>query len=237
VGIGAIDVAAAERPRAFGTLASARVIRVALLAEVRLHREGLAALLARDKRLHVTPLAPTTAGLPSWSKPPDVILVDAPGSIQRIASAAQAPIVVLGLPDDEREVIALAESGVLGFVEREASLEDLIASVVSAARREASFPPRIATTLLRRVTALSARQTPVDDPQLTVRERQIVELIAEGLSNKEIAARLFIEVATVKNHVHNILEKLQVSRRSDAVARLKIVPLPTARSTTRSRAG
>ena len=82
---------------------------------------------------------------------------------------------------------------------------------------------------------------------LTVRERQVVQLIAEGLSNKEIATRLGIEVATVKNHVHNILEKLDVNRRSDAVARLRVVEsadeMPTslelarARSRPRSTAG
>lgn len=227
------------------------MIRVLLLGDVRLHREGIAALLAQDGRLRVVALAPTADGLPRWTTPPDVIVVasahDRPESLRRVADAAQEPIVVLGVPDDEEDVIAFAESGVLGFVEREASLDELIATVVSAARREASFPPRVATTLLRRVSALATRQASAGVTELTVRERQVVQLIAEGLSNKEIATRLCIEVATVKNHVHNILEKLQVSRRLDAVARLRIVegrgPAPTAfpvsevRSSTRSTVG
>jgi DNA-binding NarL/FixJ family response regulator len=84
----------------------------------------------------------------------------------------------------------------------------------------------------------------VDAAALTVRESQVAGLIAEGLSNKEIATRLCIEVATVKNHVHNILEKLGVKRRFDAVARLRLVErdgpepaLAEARSTTGFRAG
>jgi DNA-binding CsgD family transcriptional regulator len=97
--------------------------------------------------------------------------------------------------------------------------------------------------LLRRVRSLGPRSTATDVTTLTLREREVVQLIAEGLSNKEIAARLFIEFATVKNHVHNILEKLDVARRSDAVARLRIVPSdvqasaglpPAARSASRS---
>jgi DNA-binding NarL/FixJ family response regulator len=111
----------------------------------------------------------------------------------------------------------------VGFVEREAELDELVASVECAARGEASFPPRIATTLLRRISSLAMRRASPEPNSLTARERQIVQLIAEGLSNKEIGTRLFIEVATVKNHVHNILEKLQVKRRDDAVARLRLV--------------
>ena len=125
----------------------------------------------------------------------------------------------------------------LGFVERDAGLDELVTSIVCAARGEASFPPPIATTLLRRVASLSgAPGVSADVAGLTARERQIVEVIAEGLSNKEIAARLSIEVATVKNHVHNILEKLQVSRRSEVVTQLRLVE-GGERSAARFRAG
>ncbi len=215
------------------------MIRVHLLSDVRLHREGIAALLALDERLSVSTFVVPDEDFENWSTRPDVIVVDAstdrrPETIRTIARTHPEPIVALGVPNDEKDVISFAEAGVLGFVEREAPIDDLIASIVSAARREASFPPRIATTLLRRVSALGASRAP-DMDALTVRERQIVELIAEGLSNKEIAVRLYIEVATVKNHVHNILEKLKVSRRSEAVARLHLVEGPETRSTTRSR--
>jgi DNA-binding NarL/FixJ family response regulator len=214
-----------------------RALRLLLIGQVRLNREGLAALLNRDGRLCVTALASTQDVIPDRHEAVDVVVVD----------AVEAPIVALGAPADERQVIALAELGVVGFLERDASLDELVASVVSAAHGEATLPPRIATTLLRRVTGLAARRNSPDAAPLTVRELQVVDLIAEGLSNKEIATKLCIEVATVKNHVHNILEKLQVSRRSDAVAHLRVIeaddsgpavfPVAAVRSTTRSRAG
>ena len=160
--------------------------------------------------------------------PYDVALVDASGrddvaEIRRLAGEVDAPIVAFAVPDDDRAVIELAEAGVLGFVGRDATLEELVAAVRSAVRGEASLPPHVATALLHRVSAPPPPMPSAEVASLTVRERQIVQIIGEGLTNKEIAARLSIEVATVKNHVHNILEKLQVSRRTEAVARLRLV--------------
>jgi DNA-binding NarL/FixJ family response regulator len=221
------------------------VIRLLVLGDVRLHREGLAALFEGDGRVAVTAVASTTDDLSAVAESVDVVVVDSatydePEQIRAVAAALWQPIVALGVPTDERRVIAFAEAGVLGFVERNASLDELVASIVCAAEGQASFPPPIATTLLRRVTRLTSERVSPDAAGLTARERQIVEIIAEGLSNKEIAARLSIEVATVKNHVHNILEKLQVSRRSEAVTRLRLVEggqHPEARSRIGSSAG
>jgi two-component system, NarL family, nitrate/nitrite response regulator NarL len=206
--------------------AGCAVISVLLVGGVRLHREGIAALLRDDPRLDVAVGPASADALARAAAAVNVVVVDAAdhdglASVRRLAETGR-PIVALGVPSDVGDVIAFAEHGALGFLEREASLEDLATSVLSAARGEASFPPRIGTALLRRVRVPSARPTSADAP-LTVRERQIVDLIADGLSNKQIAARLTIEVATVKNHVHNILEKLQVSRRTDAVDRLRLV--------------
>jgi two-component system nitrate/nitrite response regulator NarL len=217
------------------------VTRVALLGDVRLNREGLATLLRRDGRLQVAAIASTADGLADQDSV-DVVIVDTtthdgPVPLRSLLEGLRAPIVVLDAPDEERNVIAFAEVGVVGFVEREAGLDDLVAAVVCAARGDASFPPRIATKLLRRASSGATRRIPADVGSLTAREHEIVQLIAEGLSNKQIAKRLYIEVATVKNHVHNILEKLQVSRRTDAVARLRLIeggaePAVTTRSRT-----
>jgi two-component system nitrate/nitrite response regulator NarL len=224
------------------------MIRVHLLGDVRLNREALATLLVRDGRLGVSGHGPSADDLLLRSGSVDVLVVDTSGhagleATRRVIGDAELPVVALGVPDDPDHVIALAELGVVGFVEREASLDELVGSVVSAARGEATCPPRIATTLIRRVSSLAAVRHSADVTALTARERQVVQLIAEGLSNKEIAARLCIEVATVKNHVHNILEKLEVNRRSDAVARLRVVETagetpPTVRlAATRSTTG
>jgi two-component system nitrate/nitrite response regulator NarL len=223
----AVDVseaAAALGPSPTGT------IRVFLVGELSLNREALAALLNGDGRLEVVEHAPAIEAVRLRQCHADVIVVDTSGSdgrdaVRRVAANADAPIVALGAPSGEDDVIALAESGVLGFVEGESRLEELVAAVLRAAMGESAVPQRIATTLLRRVSTLEARRRRVDIAALTVREAQVAELIAEGLSNKEIGTRLCIEVATVKNHVHNILEKLGVNRRFDAVARLRLVEM------------
>ncbi len=128
----------------------------------------------------------------------------------------------LAVSEVESDVLAWAEAGVVGYVPREASLEDLVSTIEAVVRGELRCSPRIAATLFRRVTKLSAnrRHTP-QGIHLTPRELEILDLIDHGLSNKQIAGKLGIEVATVKNHVHNILEKLQVNRRGEAAARMR----------------
>jgi len=206
------------------------VIRVAVIADVRLHRDGVAALLRADGRIRVAATA-HASGEARLEADVDVVVLDTAaedgvGLVRRWA-CAERPLVAIGIPRAEEHVLAFAETGVLGFVERDAPVEELADSIEAAARGEASCPPRVATTLLRRIAAPAPRQAPrLETTALTAREQQIVELIAEGLSNKEIGRRLYIEVATVKNHVHNILEKLHVSRRGEAVARLRLVLPP-----------
>jgi DNA-binding NarL/FixJ family response regulator len=128
-------------------------------------------------------------------------------------------VVALSAPESEREGVACAEAGVAGYVARDASIQDLVAAVTSAARGEVVCPPSIAASLMRelarRAAGLPAMGT---GARLTPRERQVIELIDRGLSNKEIARTLHIALSTVKNHVHNILEKCQVGRRMEAVS-------------------
>jgi DNA-binding NarL/FixJ family response regulator len=203
------------------------VIRVGVVADVRLHRDGVAALLHVDGRIRVAATA-HASGPARVETDVDVIVLDTVGEdglgLVRRWTGVGRPLVAIGIPRAEEHVLAFAETGVLGFVERDAGVDELADSIEAAARGEASCPPRIATTLLRRIATTPRAQPPrADAAGLTAREQQIVELIAEGLSNKEIGSRLYIEVTTVKNHVHHILEKLQVSRRGEAVARLRLV--------------
>ena len=132
-------------------------------------------------------------------------------------------VIVLAIDEQEDCVLPLVEAGAAGYVTHEASLAELFSVVRSAVRGEALCSPRIVASLARRLTQM-ADQRPVraELGELTVRERQIARLLDEGLSNKEIAIQLCIEVATVKNHVHNILEKLHVHRRGEAAARLRV---------------
>ena len=122
----------------------------------------------------------------------------------------------------ESDVLTCAEAGVAGFVPVEASLADLVATVEGVARGEFACSARIAGVLLRHVGNLAlARTSPRALPALTARELEVLRLLDGRCSNKQIARQLGIEVATVKNHVHRLLEKLHVHRRMDAVATVK----------------
>jgi DNA-binding NarL/FixJ family response regulator len=163
---------------------------------------------------------------------PDIILMrtDSTESLETLRTVlGRVPttkVVALGVSEAEDEIIECAEAGIAGYLPRNGSLEDLVVLIQSVARGEAQCSPRIAATLLRRVATLAGeRRSTAALGRLTPREHEIVGLIDQSLSNKEIAQRLSIEVRTVKNHVHNILEKLQVHRRNQAAAQLRAVLL------------
>jgi DNA-binding NarL/FixJ family response regulator len=203
------------------------VTRVLILAEVGVHRDALAGSLGGNGRCDVVGVA---AGLDDALAAleevrPEIVLVDMPmpagaNAVRALVSAApQAKVVAVEVSEAESDVIALAEAGAAGYVTREASTEDLVAVVEAASRGEVLCSPGIAGTLLRRVGTLARerRPEPIEGP-LTARELDVLCLIEEGRSNKEIARALSIELPTVKNHVHSILEKLDVRRRTAAVA-------------------
>ena len=202
------------------------MIRVFIAADVRLYREGLAETLGRRESLSVVGAqrCGTEAMWHIVELRPDVVLLDVgmPQScgfareIQR--NAPTTSIVALGIGESHDQILTYAEAGITGYLTIDTSLEDLVAVVESVSRGEAICSPQLAGSLVRRLAALAADREP-DPPhaRLTSREREVVALIERDLSNKEIANSLGIEVATVKNHVHNLLEKLSVHRRSEAI--------------------
>jgi two-component system nitrate/nitrite response regulator NarL len=205
-------------------------VSLLVVDDTRLSREGLAHILEAEPWVAaVETAADAKAALRHVAGfSPDVVLVSMAtvGGVDIVGAVAGAApnafVVAIGASEREDEVIACAEAGVSGFLIRPGSLADLHAMVKSAARGERLFSPRVATALLRRVTSLAAeRRSLVGPTRLTAREHEILGLIDQGLSNKEIAQRLSIEVRTVKNHVHSILEKLQVRRRGEAAARMR----------------
>ncbi|MGH8931650.1 MAG: LuxR C-terminal-related transcriptional regulator [Egibacteraceae bacterium] len=148
-------------------------------------------------------------------------------------NVSSPPVIALGVPEVEEHVLACAEAGAAGYLPKRGSFADLLRVMKSVARGEAVLPPRIAATLLRRVATLAAQGQP--DPnhaRLTPREREVLALIEKGWSNKDIARHLSIEVRTVKNHVHNIFDKLRVRSRGEAaaVARTALSTIPPGRS-------
>jgi DNA-binding NarL/FixJ family response regulator len=201
-------------------------VEVFLVAGTRFYREGLADALARRPRLRVvgTAAAVTDALTRIGLLSPDVVLLDTavPGGLELVgelrAGPSPVPVIALALPERASDVLACAEAGVAGYVTQDASLDELAATVLGVLRGELRCSPRIAASLFIRVAALAA-QGPAPVPGvLTRREQEVLTMLDEGLSNRQIAARLCVELATVKNHVHHILAKLQVASRAEAVA-------------------
>jgi two-component system, NarL family, nitrate/nitrite response regulator NarL len=202
-------------------------ISLVVIAPIRLIREGLVAVFSgRDGFVVTAAAVDRDDGLRSIRETaPDIVLLAiAPGTgaplVREImASAPETSVVMLGVADDDPEVLLLAEAGTAGYVTTDASVDELIQVVEGVARGEMPCSPRLAAALMRRVAALAQERGMTPSlASLTAREREIVALIDDGLSNKEIARALNIELTTVKNHVHNILEKLNVKRRAEAAA-------------------
>jgi two-component system nitrate/nitrite response regulator NarL len=208
--------------------------RILIWSATQLHCEGLAKLLGADGGFEVrTTTSSDESGIrDACQGNVDVVLIDlaAPENHEVIGALAEcapgAPIVALSVPPDEGAVIECVKAGVTAFLSREATVGDLRRTVVLAARGESPGPAWLMPMLLRRVAADashygSAAAASLD--RLTHREQEVLELLADGLSNKQIARELYIELPTVKSHVHSIFEKLEVSRRTEASARLHAV--------------
>jgi DNA-binding NarL/FixJ family response regulator len=199
--------------------------RVAVVVEIGLYRDALARALP-DFGLEVVGCARTgaEAALLMSEVEPDVVLVDVTRSggtatLRELVEAAPgARLVAIAVRDLDRDVLACIEAGAVGYVLRDASLEELADAAHRAIRDEPLASPHVIATLMRRVAALSANGDRTSVGDLTTRELEVVELIEKGLSNKEIATQLSIAVTTVKNHVHSILEKLKVQRRGEAAS-------------------
>jgi two-component system nitrate/nitrite response regulator NarL len=117
-------------------------------------------------------------------------------------------------------VTEVIEAGAVGYVPEDASVEEFRETIRLVARGETRLTPRIAATLVVRLAALAASRRAAEhvrNVKLTPREIEILDLVAEGMTNKEIAAQLHVEEQTVKNHIHNILERLNLRRRNEAV--------------------
>lgn len=208
-------------------------LRLFIVSRVALHRRGLARMLAEQPSLFVLgDGAPDDLSLRRIDElRPAVVLADSAsartdGFVR--AAAAAAPgcrVVVLGV-SDENEVIGCAEAGVAGYLSADASARDLADGLLTLQHGSFLCPAATAEILLRKWSAPPARKPQGGDAHLTARETDILRLVDRGLSNKEIARQLCICLPTVKNHVHHILEKLGVARRSAAAARVRDLAEP-----------
>jgi DNA-binding NarL/FixJ family response regulator len=209
----------------------ARRIGLLVIEDNRLVREGLAALLGGHPDLKVLAAAEgAQAGLAQVrGSNPDVVLVDATlgnGDSHRLVrdlkrEAPETRVIVMDLLPVQEDVIEFIRAGANGFIVKDATIDDFVRTIRSVADGADVVPPSLTATLLSHIVDQAvARSTEavLEAVQMTKREREITSLIAEGLSNKEIAQRLNIATYTVKSHVHNILEKLALHSRLQIAA-------------------
>jgi DNA-binding NarL/FixJ family response regulator len=205
-------------------------IRVVVTHRNRLFRETLAAALDQQPDLSVMRTVASPGELwPLTGDAPQVFVVDFDlprknglGHAREIAQACpSAGVLLIGMSEVASDVIAACEAGASGYLKHDASLEELLEHVRALASGEALCSPKVAALIFgrlrERARELQRLQT-FGAERLSRREIEIITLIEERLSNKQIAARLGIEVQTVKNHVHNVLEKLDLDGRFSAAA-------------------
>lgn len=208
-------------------------MRVVVVSDIRLYREALAELLPRHG-IEVVGLAASADegwGLVKESEP-EILLIDSgtPAGRSLTAQVSESPVecevVAIGLSESESDVIAWARVGVSAFVTRNSPFEEFVSTLKQVASSGWRASPKTVRLLLRHM-ARRARRSDSSDSHglLTAREHQVAHLIVRGLSNKAIAKELDISVATVKNHVHSVLQKLNCTRRGQAAARLRRQPL------------
>jgi DNA-binding NarL/FixJ family response regulator len=203
--------------------------RVLLIDDNRVVRDALALVLANEETLRVVGTAPFCDGAPLEAiegMRPDVIVLPAMGqrSIDLTHNLSRRfagiRLVILGMKEQPEAVTEAIEAGAVGYVPEDATVEAFCETIRLVARGETRVTPRIAATLVTRLAALASAQRADErakNVKLTPREIEILALVAEGLTNKEIATQLHVEEQTVKNHIHNILERLSLRRRHQAV--------------------
>jgi two-component system nitrate/nitrite response regulator NarL len=203
-------------------------IRVIVVAAVRLYREGLASSLLTYQCLTVTGTASSRADarLTIPALQPDVVVIDVamPQALDLIRDLrAQIPLtrlIAFAVDEDVASVVGCAEAGANSYVTLDASIDDFVKAIESATVGELACSPRMAAELFHRLGNGSGPKVVRDGSAdvLTNREQGVLAFITKGLSNKEIASELNISEATVKNHVHNLLEKLHVGSRWQAAS-------------------
>lgn len=208
-------------------------IRTFLLIENRLLREALVRLFCKRADLLVVGQsghAEATARHVLDSQC-DVLVIDSlqtawlPANIAiENGDRASFRAIVIAMDSDEEQFMAAVRSGVTGYLLQDASASDVVAAVRAVFRGDAVCPPQLCNALFRFVAQLP-REMPlhnsISKPDLTLRQQQLVSLVAKGLTNKEIASRLNLSEFTVRNHIHRILKQVDAGSRSEAVETIR----------------
>ena len=208
-------------------------VRAFLLIENRLLREALVRLFRKRSDLEVVGQASPADKMPLgiFESRCNVLVSDSllAGPLQRsLAAKGSMPdgcrIILVGMEPDEEQFIAAVRFGVTGYLLQDASASDVVATVRAVSLGKAVCPPQLCSVLFRLVAQMSTEMPLLDSPpkpDLTLRQQQLVTLVAKGLTNKEIASHLNLSEFTVRNHIHNILKQVDASSRSEAVETIR----------------
>ncbi len=201
-------------------------MRILVVDDHPLFREGVVRTLAEDPEMHVIGEADTAAGALEKARGmlPDLVLLDLrlpDGSGLSVLDALQrecpySKVIVLTAVEDDDDVLQALRQGARGYLVKGISGPELKRVVRAIAAGETYVSPGIAGRLLKELTFAEGRPTATGIAELTDRETAILELVADGLTNREIADRLFLSEKTVKHYMTNILQKLQVRSRVEA---------------------
>jgi two-component system nitrate/nitrite response regulator NarL len=208
---------------------SSNKIRVLVTHEVCLLREGLASLLRRFLGFAVFNLHPDEIEYKKiqGDGTVDVVLTVADGTTNRAADKIQkikrafpnAKVVMIGTFGTSNEILEIIEAGASGYAFPDSCLENIVETIQDVYRGKLTCSPDVLPLIFERVASLRTQLQMVNDDRLgslTQQELKVLKLVADGMSNKEIAEYFHLEVQTVKNHVHRILEKLRVINRQEA---------------------
>lgn len=200
-------------------------IRLVIVEDNRLLREGLTVMLEEQRDINViASLSNADALIHGRRLKPEVILLDfvlrGRNSLRIVKSIRtthpSAKMIVMDLAPIQPSLVEYVQAGVAGFVLKDATFSDFVQTVRDVAQGKKVLPQLLTTSLFSQIAdhaTGNSNRNPFKSVRMTLREREVVELIAEGLSNKQIASRLNLAVDTVKSHIHNILEKLQLHTR------------------------
>ena len=200
-------------------------IHILLIEDNRLLREGLSAMLKEQPDLKVSASAGNVdAVVRARNVKPSVILLDLglrrQNSLRLLGllrkNVPDARVIGMDLVPVQEELVQYVEAGVCGFVLKDATFNDFLRTIRSVAKGANVLPLPLTGSLFSQIVEHATRmkkRNPFTSVKMTSREREVISLIAEGLSNKEIAHRLHLAIDTVKSHVHNILEKLALHTR------------------------
>lgn len=208
-------------------------MNIVVLTPVRLFGDGLGVCISSRATMIVDTVVNDFITLRERlaQAPVDVVLIDVTQEISlfEIRGIAvewpQVKLVALGLQERKQEVIGAGRAGFAGYVTRDASIDELCQALRDVVAGRQITPPEISGGLLRALFHQDETPSARDpDLALTRRESEVLGLLGQGLSNKEIGSELCVSVATVKHHVHHVLAKLQLPRRAQAMRRVRETP-------------